>query len=161
MSLPQKLARGVRRPIARVLTLARHSASYPFDTPMTREVHSIERRGSERALRAMKDLPGLEPPPRHGLPGLAYQVVRHYKPRVVVELGTLDGLEALAIGTALRDNGEGGKLYLVDGRDGGGSAQVLAPASAPDLGLDRPRSPRSGRATTRPATRSPAPSTSS
>ena len=37
MSLPKKLARGVRRPIARVLTLARHSASYPFDTPLTRD----------------------------------------------------------------------------------------------------------------------------
>ena len=114
MSLPKKLARGVRRPIARVLTLARHSASYPFDTPLTREIHAIERRGSEKALRSMKDLPGMEEPPRHGLPGLAYQIVRHYKPRIVVELGMLDGLEALAIGSALRDIGEGGKLFLID-----------------------------------------------
>jgi predicted O-methyltransferase YrrM len=118
MSLPKKLARGVRRPIDRVLTLARHSASYPFDTPLTREIHAIERRGSEKALRPMKDLPGMDAPPRHGLPGLGYQLVNNYKPRVVVELGTLDGLEALAIGTALRDIGEGGKLFLVDGREG-------------------------------------------
>jgi predicted O-methyltransferase YrrM len=114
MSLPKKLAQGVRRPIGRVLALARHSASYPFDTPLTREIHRLERRWSEKPLRAMGDLPGLEPPPRHGLTGLAYQVVRHYKPRVVVQLGARDGLAALAIGAALRDTAEGGKLYLVD-----------------------------------------------
>ncbi|WP_435009602.1 class I SAM-dependent methyltransferase [Tundrisphaera lichenicola] len=135
MSLPHKLARGVRRPIASVLTLARHSASYPFDTPMTREVHSIERRSSEKALRAMKDLPGLEGPPRHGLPGLAYQVVRHYNPHVVVELGILDGLEALAIGTALRDNNESGRLFLVDPRAGEEPHQSLL-ARRSELGLD-------------------------
>jgi predicted O-methyltransferase YrrM len=109
------VARGVGRPSTRVRSLARHSASYPFDTPLTREIHTIERRGSEKALRSMKDLPGMEEPPRHGLPGLAYQIVHHYKPRVVVELGTLDGLEALAIATALRDINEGGKLFVVPG----------------------------------------------
>jgi predicted O-methyltransferase YrrM len=135
MSLPKKLARGVRRPIARVLTLARHSASYPFDTPLTREIHQVERRGSEKALRAMKDLPGMEDPPRHGLPGLAYQIVNHYKPRIVVELGLLDGLEALAIGTALRDIGEGGKLFVVDagGKDDAHQAFLKHQAG---LGLD-------------------------
>ncbi len=62
----------------------------------------------------------MEDPPRHGLPGLAYQIVKHYKPHIVVELGMLDGLEALAIGTAIRDIGEGGKLFAVNSWEGGG-----------------------------------------
>ncbi len=118
MSLPKTLARGVRHPIARVLTLARHSASYPFDTPLTREIHRLERRSSEKPLRAIGDIPGLEPAPRHGLTGLAYQLVRHYKPRVVVQLGTRGGLATLAIASALRDNAEGGQLFAVDPENG-------------------------------------------
>ena len=38
----------------------------------------------------------------------------HYRPKVVVELGTDMGLSALAMGLALRDLNEGGKLFAVD-----------------------------------------------
>jgi hypothetical protein len=49
-----------------------------------------------------------------GLGTMGYEIVRHFRPRRVVELGSFGGFSACALGLALRDLGEGGTLQAVD-----------------------------------------------
>ncbi len=49
-----------------------------------------------------------------GLATIAYEIVRSFRPRRIVELGSFGGFSACAMALALRDLGEGGKLQAVD-----------------------------------------------
>jgi hypothetical protein len=49
-----------------------------------------------------------------GLGTIAYEIIRHFKPKRVVELGSHRGFSTFSIGLALRDLGEGGQIFAVD-----------------------------------------------
>jgi hypothetical protein len=49
-----------------------------------------------------------------GLGTIAYEIVQHYRPKRVVELGSARGFSTFAMGLALRDLGAGGQIYAVD-----------------------------------------------
>jgi predicted O-methyltransferase YrrM len=49
-----------------------------------------------------------------GLGTIAYEIVTHFKPNRIVELGSFAGFSTCAMGMALRNLGEGGQLYAVD-----------------------------------------------
>ena len=49
-----------------------------------------------------------------GLGTIAYEIIQHFKPEKVVELGSARGFSTFAMGLALRDLGAGGQLYAVD-----------------------------------------------
>jgi predicted O-methyltransferase YrrM len=49
-----------------------------------------------------------------GLGSVGYQIVRQFRPRVAVELGSFGGFSTCALGLALRDHVPGGRLYAVD-----------------------------------------------
>lgn len=50
-----------------------------------------------------------------GLGTIAYEIVQHFKPKKVVELGSARGFSTFAMGLALRElGGEGRQLYAVD-----------------------------------------------
>lgn len=53
-----------------------------------------------------------------GLGTLGYEIVKHFRPRRVVELGTYEGFSACAMALALRDLGEGGTVRAVDTWEG-------------------------------------------
>jgi hypothetical protein len=49
-----------------------------------------------------------------GLGTIAYEIVQHFKPKKVVELGSARGFSTFSMGLALRDLGQGGQLFAVD-----------------------------------------------
>ena len=49
-----------------------------------------------------------------GLGTIAYEIISHFKPKKVVELGSFGGFSTCAMALALRDLGEGGQIYAVD-----------------------------------------------
>jgi predicted O-methyltransferase YrrM len=49
-----------------------------------------------------------------GLGTIAYEIVKHFKPKKIVELGSFGGFSTCAMGLALRDLGQGGLIYAVD-----------------------------------------------
>jgi hypothetical protein len=49
-----------------------------------------------------------------GLGTIAYEVVLHFKPQKIVELGSLNGFSTFAMGLALRDLQRDGRIYAVD-----------------------------------------------
>ena len=49
-----------------------------------------------------------------GLGTIAYEIVAHFKPKTIVELGSFGGFSTCAMGLALRDLGEGGQIFAVD-----------------------------------------------
>lgn len=53
-----------------------------------------------------------------GLGSIAFEIVRHFKPKVIVELGTHMGFSALVMALALKKNGINGKVYAVDTWEG-------------------------------------------
>jgi O-antigen biosynthesis protein len=123
MSTALKLARsvlpaGLRRSLRHHLTPIYHTVTWPFKTPLSREILQLEGQGQRERLRELEDFKELELSAWQGLEGLAYHIVRHYRPKLIVELGTHMGLSALAMGLALRDLGEGGRLFAVDSWEG-------------------------------------------
>jgi predicted O-methyltransferase YrrM len=83
-------------------------------TPLARKLLELEGQKSDRTLAELDGFPELRNSAWWGLQSLGYQMVSHYKPSVVVELGTHMGLSALAMGLALRDLKAGGRLFAVD-----------------------------------------------
>ncbi len=119
MSLPREVARApiprpVRRSIRSSLSATYHAIRWPFRTPLYRDIMRCESRKTDATVRELKGFEELEESAWSGLETLAYQMVKRFRPKVIVELGTHMGLSALAMGLALRDLGEGGKLYAVD-----------------------------------------------
>ena len=53
-----------------------------------------------------------------GLGTIAYEIVSHFKPKRIVELGSFGGFSTFAMALALRDLGQGGKIYAVDTWEG-------------------------------------------
>jgi hypothetical protein len=49
-----------------------------------------------------------------GLGTIAYELVSHFKPRKIVELGSFNGFSTFAMGLALRDLKMDGRIYAVD-----------------------------------------------
>jgi predicted O-methyltransferase YrrM len=49
-----------------------------------------------------------------GLGTIAYELVKHFKPQKIVELGSHKGFSTFAMGLALRDLARGGQIYAVD-----------------------------------------------
>lgn len=49
-----------------------------------------------------------------GLGSISYEIVRHFKPQNVVELGSFGGFSTFAMGLALRDLRKDGRIYAVD-----------------------------------------------
>jgi hypothetical protein len=49
-----------------------------------------------------------------GLGTIVYEIVQHFKPTTIVELGSARGFSTFAMGLALRDLGAGGQIYAVD-----------------------------------------------
>jgi hypothetical protein len=88
---------------------------WPMKTPLGSEIMRLEWSKSHDGLRALKRFPELYTSSAWGgLETLGYEIIGHFRPKVVVELGTHVGLSALAMGLALRRLGDGAKLYAVD-----------------------------------------------
>jgi predicted O-methyltransferase YrrM len=90
------------------------SLRWPLKNELGRELTALERSKSEMNLAPLQDFPELKESAWRGLASLGYEIIRHYRPAVVVELGTYVGQSALAMGLALRNVGEGGRIYAVD-----------------------------------------------
>ncbi len=75
------------------------------------EILGLASRRSDRNVAETWDFAESEQSAWRGLASLGYEIVRRYRPRVVVELGTHVGTSAFAMAPALRDLGEGGRLY--------------------------------------------------
>jgi predicted O-methyltransferase YrrM len=93
-------------------------ALWTFKNPLDREITRMEWRTERRPIAELQGFPELGKSAWRGLESLGYEMVRQYRPKVVVELGTYVGLSALAMGLALHHLGEGGKLYAVDTWEG-------------------------------------------
>jgi predicted O-methyltransferase YrrM len=87
---------------------------YPLLPPLRREVIGCELRKHGGTLHELRGMAELEHSNWLGLGTLAYRLVRRYRPKVIVELGTHMGFSALAMSLALRDMNEGGKFYAID-----------------------------------------------
>lgn len=74
-------------------------------------VHRTVENGSLGRLRALEEM---EHSAWRGLEKIGYNLVRRFKPRIIVELGTHVGFSALAMGLGLKDNGDDGQLFAVD-----------------------------------------------
>ena len=90
----------------------------PFETPFARQLRQIERIDGDGGLEGLRGFDELYASAWLGLEKIGYEVVRHFRPKVVVELGTHMGLSALAMGLALHENAEGGRLFAVDTWEG-------------------------------------------
>ena len=88
--------------------------SYPILPRLAHEILALERSKDPNSLGKLAEFPELKDSAWGGLGTLGYALVRRYKPKVIVELGSHMGFSALAMGLALRDLGEGGKLYAID-----------------------------------------------
>jgi len=108
------LPQGLRRRLAP----AYQTIMWPFRTPLNRDILRLEGRRKVEDLRELEGFPELEKSAWKGLEGIGYQIVRHYRPKVIVELGTHMGLSALAMGLALRDLNQGGRLFAIDSWEG-------------------------------------------
>src|SRR5262249_15019947 len=69
---------------------------------------------SDWNLGELRGFPELQPTAWRGLGSLAYEMVKHYRPKSIVELGSAKGMSTFSMGLALRDLGEGGRLIAVD-----------------------------------------------
>jgi predicted O-methyltransferase YrrM len=91
---------------------------WPLKSKLNHDVTRLEWRKSDRNLRKLLEFPEMERSTWRGLGSLAYELVRHYRPKTIVELGTYVGFSAFSMGLALRGFSEGGKLYAVDTWEG-------------------------------------------
>ena len=87
-------------------------------TGLCREILDLEARKSDWNLDEIREFAELKKSAWSGLASIAHEIVRNYKPKVVVELGTHMGLSALAMGIALRELNEGGRLFAIDTWEG-------------------------------------------
>ena len=104
--VPSSFKAGVRK----ILNHGKLSFGSQFERRVFRVIfaskeHSLDR---IRGLEESKDSAWM------GLEEIGYGLVRQFRPKVVVELGTHMGFSALAMGAALRKNGDGGQLFAVD-----------------------------------------------
>jgi hypothetical protein len=90
-------------------------ALWSFKSKLNREITLMEWRSEGHPLLELAGFPEMQRSAWSGLERLGYEMVRKYRPKVIVELITRLGLSACAMGLALRDVGAGGKLYAVCG----------------------------------------------
>lgn len=83
-------------------------------TPLSREILDLESHKTMAPVEKLESFFELKSSAWQGLQTLAYQIVLRYRPKVIVELGTHMGLSALAMGLALKELGEGGRLFAID-----------------------------------------------
>jgi predicted O-methyltransferase YrrM len=83
-------------------------------TELREEIIDLEGVKTDWNLGELREFPELEKTAWRGLGSLAYEIVKHYRPQRVVELGSARGMSTFAMGLALRDLGEGGRLVAVD-----------------------------------------------
>ena len=110
---PRRIARGVRR-----------YATMPFQSRFDRRVSAVVRTGEEgkHDLDVIRGFPEMNDPLKgsawFGLERIGVELVRRFRPKVVVELGTHMGFSALAMGLQLKANGDNARLYAVDTWEG-------------------------------------------
>ena len=78
------------------------------------EIIDLEGVKTDWNLLELREFSELLPTAWRGLGSLAYEMVKHYRPKSIVELGTAKGMSTFSMGLALRDLGEGGRLMAVD-----------------------------------------------
>jgi hypothetical protein len=98
-TLPPELARHLPDPALELLLDALAAAEREFE----RTVHGLTERGNPYAFGGLR---------RHVCQGL-FALVRHFRPRQMVETGVCNGVSTAVLLTALERNGEG-HLYSVD-----------------------------------------------
>lgn len=92
-------------------------ATRRLDPALSALVAELNVRGSDapiRSLTELQDAPGRVATAWRGLGGAGYELVRHFRPRHIVELGSFGGFSACVFGLALRDHVPGGRLTAVD-----------------------------------------------
>ena len=119
MSTLKEIARSLvpaqaRPPMKRAL----QAIQWPFLSPLARKIHGFESAKSDEPIQQAIDLPEMVDSAWLALGPVAYQIVKWHRPKVIVELGSHMGFSALAMALALRDLGEGGKLFAVDTWEG-------------------------------------------
>ncbi len=96
-------------------------AARHFDPSLSRELEQCEARKSEENIRALVELQDTGEAigtAWRGLGSIAYEIIRYYRPRRVVELGSYGGFSTCAMALALREYVPGGKLVAVDSWEG-------------------------------------------
>jgi predicted O-methyltransferase YrrM len=122
------LSKASRRKVKSYLAMSAYLQRMPLKTPLSREIIRLECLKSDKPVEALRNFPELEMSAWLGLETLAYRMVQHYRPKVIVELGTHMGLSALAMGLALRNLGEGGQLFAIDSWEGDPQAGLYSDA---------------------------------
>src|SRR4051812_23553139 len=87
-ALPAPARSQIRRIFARCSDLAR----WPFKSGLDRDFTQLEWRKQEQNLAELQGFPELDLSAWKDLGSLGYEMVRRYRPKVVVELGTHVGL---------------------------------------------------------------------
>jgi predicted O-methyltransferase YrrM len=88
-------------------------------------VLQLEARKSDRNLQKLLDFEQRSPARSAwaGLGTIAYEIVRHYRPTRIVELGSFAGFSTCAMGLAMKDAGIPGQIYAVDCWEGDGDTK--------------------------------------
>jgi predicted O-methyltransferase YrrM len=89
-----------------------------FRTDLREEIIGLEGIKTDWTLGELREFPELERTAWRGLASLGYEIVKHYRPKRIVELGSAKGMSTFSMGLALRDLGEGGRLIAVDTWEG-------------------------------------------
>jgi hypothetical protein len=90
----------------------------PLTRALREEIIGLEGRKSDYNIAALREFPELRNSAWWGLGSVAYELVCHYRPQVIVELGTHMGYSAFAMGLALKALANGGELFAVDTWEG-------------------------------------------
>lgn len=85
----------------------------PLDPRLQERILRLESQKSDLNLQELHDC-HRSPSAWKGLGGIAYEIVKSFRPKVICELGSYSGYSTFAMGLALRDLRERGKLYAID-----------------------------------------------
>jgi predicted O-methyltransferase YrrM len=83
---------------------------------LRQQILELELKKRDRNLRELFELEKGSPAPSAwvGLGTIAYEIVTHFRPQRIVELGSFGGFSTCVMGLALRDLNQGGQVYAVD-----------------------------------------------
>jgi predicted O-methyltransferase YrrM len=82
---------------------------------LRQQILELELKKRDRNLRELFELEKGSPAPSAwvGLGTIAYEIVTHFRPQRIVELGSFGGFSTCVMGLALRDLNQGGQVYAV------------------------------------------------
>lgn len=110
----RRAARGTR---SRLNDHLGREAMRRFDPKLSNLVEELNRSGTEAPIQdliQLQEMPGRIATAWRGLAAAGYEIVRHFRPRRMVELGSFGGFSTCVFGLSLKHHVPGGRLIAVD-----------------------------------------------